>query len=751
MTENRRDHLKLICEIGELSGIFKSSANLENFLQKIVEMIARHMNSDVCSIYLYDHPQQELVLSANKGLNAELIGKVRLKINEGLTGYAFIENKPLFEKNASQNPLYRLVPDLGEELFESYVAVPIVRGSSKIGVIVIQNTAKDFFVEEDVRVLQTITTQLANTIEMTNLILSIDKKSDFDETVATVKDLKMVRGRVGSPGYAFGEICIINKNKKINSYASKVLRTYSLADFNKAVEKTEKQLEFFQLKIEEKLYDVASLIFAAQILMLKDVSFINAIVSLINAGDNPPLAVIHVVENFIQKFANIENLYLQEKSHDVRDVGIRIIENLLYEDEMVIQEFDNRIVIAIDLLPSDILKMSLSNVKGIILLSGGVTSHISILAGSLQIPLIIADEEALFHLTPDTTIIMDAQQGNVYIDPSSEIQQNFHNIDDLQMSIDHLKEEVKEITLTRDGVNVSLKANINLLSDLKLAKDLKADGIGLYRTEFPFIVRSNFPSEEEQFIIYQKLIKEMGDKEVIFRTLDIGGDKVLSYFDHHLSEKNPFLGLRSIRFSLKHVEIFSQQIRAILRAGINSHIKIMFPMISSLDEYLKAKNILMQCIDDLQRENIPCNANPKLGIMLEIPSILEILEEFTQYVDFFSIGTNDFIQYMLATDRTNEKVSGLYLPHHPSILRALNKITTISKRFGVEVSICGEMASDPKYIKFLMGIGFRNLSVNPISIFHIQKEIERITITDAEIYAQKLLTMAKIEEITEYL
>lgn len=750
--ERKRDNLNFICEIGELSGIFKSSDSLENFLQRIVEMISQHMNSNVCSIYLYDPVHHELVLSANMGLNKDLVEKLRLKSDQGLTGYAFTKNISLFEKNASQNPKYCLIPGLGEEQYESFVAVPIVRGSSKIGVVVIQNTSKDFFLEEDVKLLQTITSQLANTIEMTRLLMSFDKTAEApEEELAPLQNVKMVKGRVGSPGFAFSQIFILNKKKKLEAYIDKVTRTFTLPDFYMALEKTEKQLERFQQRIEETLYDVASLIFTAQILMLKDQAFISGIIAEIEGGLNPPIAVIKVVEEFIRKFDSIENPYLQEKSYDIRDVGIRIIENLISEDESIYREYEDRIVIARDLLPSDILKMSLCSVKGIILLSGGITSHVSILAGSLQMPLIIADEEALFHLEDSTKVIMDAQQGNIYVNPQKDIIENFRNVESQEDAVGHLKDLIKDETLTKDGVKISLNANINLLSDLKLANELKAESVGLYRTEFPFIVRSTFPNEEEQYVIYKKLMDRLGDKEATFRTLDIGGDKVLSYYDHHLNEKNPFLGLRSIRFSLKHKEIFSEQIRAILRAGVNHCVRIMFPMISSMDELFAARLVVDECIQQLKKEGTPFNPMPKIGIMVEIPSILEIMEELAPHIDFFSVGTNDFVQYMLAIDRTNEKVSDMYLSHHPSILRALNKIANIAFKTRKELSICGEMANDPLYTRFLVGVGFRSLSLNPLAIFRIQKEIELITLTAAKDHARSLLSLARIEDINKFL
>ncbi len=288
-------------------------------------------------------------------------------------------------------------------------------------------------------------------------------------------------------------------------------------------------------------------------------------------------------------------------------------------------------------------------------------------------------------------------------------------------------------------------SNVNLLSDLKAAREFHSDGIGLYRTEFPFLVRSNFPSEEEQFVIYKRLIEGMPSKEITFRTLDIGGDKVLSYY-HFEKEQNPFLGMRSIRFSLKHKDIFEQQIRAILRAGVNAPIRIMFPMISSLDEFLEAKSVVDQCLQDLAKEKIPHHTHPSIGLMIELPSVLEIIRDLAQVTDFFCIGTNDFIQYMLAVDRTNEKVADFYLPHHPAILRALNRVVKTAQRYKRDVSLCGDMAHQEKYIPYLLAIGLRKLSIDGRYFPKIQSAIAQIDLQSAEKKLEEILKQARLSD-----
>jgi len=743
----KRDHTKLICGISELNSLFEDAPSLETFLQKIVDMIADHMHSEVCSIYLYYEDRGELVLTATYGLHPDSIGKVTMKLGEGLTGLALKELRPICESSAQDNPNFKYFPGIGEERFESFLAVPIIRGQTKIGVMVTQNLKKNYFTSEDVSVCRAITSQLANTIETTKLLMMLREVQQGKVETPKVQDLKFIKGRVGSEGFAFCEAVVLDvESFRRLSEARNFSIRYTVEDFHRAVRLTEKQLEDYQSQIEEQLADVASLIFMAQILMLKDKGFVDAITNLIEKGLNPPNAVLKIVNNYVAKFNAMSDSYLREKSHDVMDIGKRLLENLVGASEDC-DDCQGRIVIARELFPSNILKLSSQGVKGVILLSGGVSSHLSILARSLNIPLVITDTAQLLEIRQRTKILLDAEQGNIYVEPSESIIVNFKEREDARARLVELKESLKEETHTKDGIRVKLLSNINLLSDLKTSRELKSEGIGLYRTEFPFIVRSDFPSEEEQLVIYQKLIAGMPDKEITFRTLDIGGDKVLSYYNHE-KEENPFLGMRSIRFSLRHKEIFMAQVRAILRAGHDVDIKIMFPMISSLDEFIEAREIVCECVRRLKEERVPHNGSVPIGIMVELPAVLEIMEDLAAEADFLCIGTNDFIQYLLAVDRTNEKVADMYLAHHPAVLRSLKKIVAAGIKFKKDVTICGDMAHEPKYIPYLLGIGIRRLSLDSRHLPKIKSTISKIDLEKAKKLTEELLSHNRLSHIT---
>ncbi len=740
------DHTKLLCDISELNSLFEDSSSLEAFLQRIVEMIAKHMQSQVCSIYLYYDESQELVLTATYGLHLSSVGKVKMKLGEGLTGLALKELRPICEGSGSSNPNFKYFPGIGEEKFDSFLAVPIIRGHTKIGAMVIQNIKKNYFEQDDIHVLKAITSQLANTIEVAKILMTFNRSQSKNLVTKKAVELKLIKGRVGSEGYAWAESAVLGKNDFWTAFTQRQFARYSLEDFHRAVQATEKQLEDLQREIEERLSDVASLIFTAQILMLKDKGFMDAIVEKIKEGDNPPLAIISVVKNYVAMFQQLSNAYVREKGQDVEDIGKRLLENLTGNREGH-SDLEGKIVVARELFPSNILQLSSQGVKGVILLSGGVSSHLCILARSLEIPLVIADQEELLNITPGTPILLDAEQGNIYVSPSREVRASFKEQEEARARLRESADTLREKTHTADGVRIKLLANINLLSDLKAARGLKSEGIGLYRTEFPFIVRSNFPSEEEQYVIYKKLVEGMPDKEIVFRTLDIGGDKVLSYYSFE-KEENPFLGMRSIRFSLRHQDIFAAQIRAILRAGFNADVKMMFPMVSSLDEFIAARDVARACLRELKQEDVKHKANISLGMMVELPSVLEIIDDLAQEADFLCIGTNDFIQYMLAVDRTNEKVADLYLAHHPSILRALKKIVAAGRKFQKEVTVCGDMAEDPRYIPYLIGIGLRRFSLNPRNIPKVKLLMEKIDVVSAEKITVKLLAQKRLSEIS---
>jgi phosphotransferase system, enzyme I, PtsP len=606
----------------------------------------------------------------------------------------------------------------------------------------------------DVMALRAAASQLAGAIENARLLMSMNNPKNPVLNATALDQLKFIRGESAGCGYARASSTVFGKSHGwLLTEPSESETAYTLKHFYRAVQLTTDQLQELQSRVAERLPESASLIFTAHFMILKDERFIQEILGHIEKGVPPPEAVRMVARHYIALFSSSPYMYLREKVNDMEDLAGRILANFQLRDMEAPLLCKGRIVIARELYPSDILKLASEEVAGIILVSGGATSHVAILARSMQIPLIIADRPELLTLPEETAVLMDAASlslgGNIYVNPSEKVIHQFEIRNQARAATSSLADAMTPTTEMRDGQRIHLLANINLLSELALARDLKAEGIGLYRSEFPFLIRNSFPSEQEQYPIYKSLFDGMPDKTVTIRTLDVGGDKILAYSDA-AAESNPELGLRSIRFSLRNPDIFEQQIKAILRAGADAQSpRIMFPMISSVDEFQAACRLVKDCRDDLQRQGLPHHPAPEIGMMIELPSVMEIIEELAAEADFFSIGTNDFVQYMLAVDRTNEKVAEYYQPWHPSVLRSLARIVGAVIQQNKAVSICGEMAHEPEYIPFFLGIGVRILSADPQFLPLVQRTIRRLTLSDATEYAQMLLSESTLKGTRE--
>ncbi len=696
------------------------------------------MGADACALYLFDDDIQILTLKASKGLCVDATGNIPSELGEGLAGIAFNEMQAVREGDTVKN-----------SGFCSSLAIPILRGKNRIGAILLQSVKIDYFSDEDINTFRAITAQLVSTIEMAKLLFSFDHPKVNPVVEPQAIELKFIQGRVGAEGFAFGD-SVVFAPLLLGDF--KVLdgeNDLTVDDFHRAIILTEQELYAMQKVIEKKLLDVVALIFSAQIMMLKDQSMIGAMEAMMANGIPPQDAVRAVVLQYVARFDQMTNEYVREKRYDVIDVGRRILTNMFGRMDSH-HQYAAKVVIVHELLPSDVLKLSLQNVAGIVLLSGGITSHVAILARSLNIPLVIVDEPRLLTLQDGSSILLDGAMGNISIEPSEDVIRAFQEKQAVHADDNRIQEGLLAETCMNDGTRVVLLANINILADLAVAKAFKAEGVGLYRTEFPFLLRGDFPSEEEQCIIYRRLVEDMKGREITFRTLDIGGDKMLSYYDNG-KEANPFLGLRSIRFSLKHLDIFVCQIRAILRASFDTDVRIMFPMISSVEEFVVARNLVMESAGALKAEGKPHQGRPSIGAMIEIPSILEVIDELAQQADFFSIGTNDLIQYMLAVDRTNEKVADCYFPHHPAVLRSMKRVAEAAHRHQRDISVCGDMAHDPRYISFLIGIGIHKFSLDARYLPQIQQRIMAIDARRAEAFAAELLGKASVDETARLL
>ncbi len=732
-------HLDLLYGMGKLTGLVTGDSDIETFLDKTVRLVATHLQAQVCSIYLFEEGENLLILKATQGLNPGAVDNVLMKPGEGLVGRSFKTQSIIREGDVSRNPGFKYFDQAGEDPFNSLLCIPIHRGMERIGVLAVQHRDLNHFTRKDERTLKTAVTQVAGALASARLLMELDLQrrgkgqTDLPSTI---------QGQVAIGGSTMGKSRIMGQNRKSALYGpARPHPPYSKADFKAALARTTQELKTLQDAFAKRLPESATLIFTAHFMILKDKNFTGRMATLMDQGVPPLAAVKKVARKYIALFSSSPHAYMREKTVDVEDLTLRILSHFPGREDQKPGSRGN-IVIAPELYPSDMLKLAASNVRGVVLAAGGAASHVTILSRSLGITLIIADDTRLLKLPEDTQLYLDTDQRRIYIDPPLET----HSFFKIQSRIEArtARRPLAPETRTLDGERISLLANVNLLSEVEAAREFNADGIGLYRTEFPFLIRSAFPSENEQYLIYRKLLKGMGNAPVTIRTLDSGGEKALPYSGIS-REANPELGLRSIRFSLRYREIFETQTRAILRAGHGrKKLGIMFPLVSSVDEFLEARTIVEDCIRDLREEETPQVDRLDIGMMIELPSVLATLDEFAQLADFFAIGTNDLIQYLLGADRANRLVADHYIPHHPAVNRAIRNVAQAADRAGIPVSVCGEMAHDPDYIPFLLGVGIRKLSVDPQFLSRVQSTISGLGLNHCETYAQTLLDQASV-------
>ncbi|MBN1556677.1 MAG: phosphoenolpyruvate--protein phosphotransferase [Lentisphaerae bacterium] len=735
------DHLRLLAEVGEDLAHLAGSPNVHGFLEETVRKLADHLDTAVCSIYLYDETTAELVLEATVGLSPESVGRIRLGLNEGLVGKAMAELRHIAVVEASKHPDYRYFPEAGEEPFDCFLAAPILRGLERIGVLVVQRAAPHRFTDEEVGVVRALASQLAGAVGHAKVMLELQQTRAAPEPPSALPPV--IEGNGVSSGCAVGHACVLRRGVSLAQVAAAAGGNDPAAVL-RAFDGAAEELADMQAHLSQRLPEAAALVFEAHVMMLQDHDFRDRVLGLMREGRSDAAAVAETALQYMRVFEASEHDYMKEKARDIEDLALRIIERLQAGKRPAEDAVTERVVVARELLPSDMLRLALGRVSGIVLTGGGASSHVSILARSLQIPTVIADAPELLHLRDNTLVALDGDSGRVYAAPSEAVTARFAERLRAELAVEEAADTMLPETRTRDGVRVRLMANINLLGELDLAVRLKAEGVGLYRTEFPFLVRDAFPTREEQEQIYRRLFGAMEGKEITVRTLDAGGDKLLAYFDS-AGEANPELGLRSTRFTLAHPEIFDDQLAALLRAWDGtSPLRIMFPMIASPDEFCAARDRLLAC---MERERVDAGGLLSVGMMLELPAVAEMMDAFCELADFFSIGTNDFVQYMLAADRANARVAAYYCPHHPAVLRALHRVVSAAVAAGRDIAVCGEMAHDPRYVRFFTGIGVRKLSVDPHWLPAVQRTIAAQSAAETAAYAQALLDARSVKAV----
>jgi len=562
-----------------------------------------------------------------------------------------------------------------------------------------------------------------------------------------------VQGISASQGIAYGQIFIYLQSKvDIPSYqVDPDKRIDEIARFDKALLVTRQQIAKVQDEVEKNLGKNEALIFDAHLLVLEDQALISETIrEFETTGLNIETCFDNVSKKYIQAFSEIDDEYLRERAGDIRDVAQRVLQNLLGQAENNLSHLvERRIVVANDLSPADSAGIDRGSGLAIVTDSGSKTSHAAIVARSMRVPAVVGVRDLTKRVKMGDWALVDGYDGIVILNPSEDTLFRYGKIQTQRKSVEsRLLEANRQKAVTLDGVEVSLMANIEKVEEVALAKEFFAQGVGLFRTEYLYLNASRMPTEQEQFLAYNAVVEGLAPNPVIIRTLDLGADKPMTSDPAMFpKEDNPFMGFRAIRFCLEHQDLFKDQLRAILLASHHGKAKLMYPMISGADELAQANAILEECKAELRVRGQPFDDNLEVGAMIEIPSAAFTVDLLAAQCDFFSIGTNDLIQYMLAIDRGNDRIAHMYEPAHPAVLRTLKRIVDDAHRLGVPVSVCGEMASDPAYAPLLLGLGVDSLSMSPPLLPAVKFLVRAMKMSDARELAVEVLGMASAGEI----
>jgi phosphotransferase system enzyme I (PtsP) len=729
---------------------------LDTALFKLASRVKHTLSVDSCSIYLADYDTQEFILKATDGLHPDAVEQVRIGFSEGLIGLVGQREEPLNIVNAHNHPRFKHYPEVKEEKYNAFLGTPIINQRRVLGVITLQQSQMRRFSEDEEAFLVTLAAQLALEITNADIRGALTLSNSNDNTARQ----KNVRGIAGSPGLAIGKG--VSPDKSINLKNWVVKRTQSPQDqiqlYRKGVEVTRGHVDALSERLDDGIPDDVKSIFQLYHHLLDANSLGREVEEKIRQGWDAASSLKMVVESYAARFQAMDDPYMQERAIDIVDLSDRILANILYEangqkvTEQVITE--PSILVADEVSAPMLAEFPRDKLKGIISIRGSNNSHAAILARAMGVPAVMGCQNVTPALLEDKEILLDGYSGEVIVSPERNIKTEFIQLIDEESAIaEKINAEADKPCESVDGCRMSLYINAGLSAEVELNAEQIGAGVGLYRTEIPFMLRERFPSEQEQVKLYRQVLEAAPSLPITMRTLDVGGDKPLPYFP--INEENPFLGWRGIRLTLDHPEIFLVQVRAMLRASVGlSNLQIMLPMISTVSELQESKRLINQAyyeICDEIAESGQTLTKPKLGIMLEVPSVLYQLPQLAKHVDFFSVGSNDLTQYLLAVDRNNTRVAGLYNSYHPAVLGALYDVVQKANQNQVPVTICGEIAGEPAGALLLMGMGYRRLSMNGFNLRKINWLIRKVTLDECKQLLSLALTSVSQEEVFVHL
>ncbi|MCW8900216.1 MAG: phosphoenolpyruvate--protein phosphotransferase [Gammaproteobacteria bacterium] len=726
--------------------------NLEQALNVIVTRVKNFMNVEVCSVFLTNELDNEYVLMATDGLNPDAIGKVRLNHDTGLVSLIATRAELINLADAVTNPRYQHFPEASEEGFHGFLGVPIIQHRKVLGVLVIQSTKIQKFSDDDETFLITVAAQLAAAIVHAEASGGISGLQQPNNKSQHEQEAKPIHGLPGAPGVAIGTALVMYPPADIDAIPDRFVDDVEneVKIFNAAVEAVAQDIKKLSERLKSVLPEEDRALFDVYLLMLNSQAMSGVTRDRIREGNWAPGALRDTIQEHEKVFREMEDSYLRERADDVRDLGRRILMHLQEESQNNIEFPENTILVGEDISASMLAEVPTDKLAGVISVRGSRTSHVAILARAMGISAVMGVTDLPVGKVDGRMLIADGYSGRIFISPSDKVINEFKILVEQEESLSDELMALRDLPAqTEDGIKISLLANSGLLSDITPSLQSGAEGIGLYRTEFPFMSRQKFPSEEEQRLIYRQVLESFYPRPVTLRTLDVGGDKALPYFP--IVEDNPFLGWRGIRITLDHPEIFLVQIRAMIRASIGlNNLKILLPMISNVTELNEALGFIHQVYGELLEEGEEV-VMPEIGVMIEVPSAVYQAGNLARRVDFLSIGTNDLTQYILAVDRNNARVAALYDSLHPAVIRAILQVVESARAHDIPVSVCGEMAGDPVAALLLLAMGIDSLSMSVSSLPRVKWVVRNVTRERARQILGDVLLLEDALSIREYL
>ncbi len=716
-----------------------AASDMTQALNLAVTHIKDELHANACSIFLINEERGEYILMATHGLNTEMVAKAKLKLGEGLVGLVGEREEPINVGNAPEHPHYKSYRTLDEQDYFGFIGVPIISQGELLGVLVVQRSEAGEFAEEEEAFLVTLVTQIAPEIAKARAkgaLVALTKRR------RRKSDAYVLKGIPGAPGVAIGQAVVIYPPADLDAVPDRPAEDieHEINLFETALQAARDEINELQTRAKATLSVAENALFDAYLRLLDSRSLMNEVEDEIKNNQWAQGAVKRVIKKHILQFESLDDPYLKERAADFRDLGRRILSNLQTSKRQTPDYPKQTILVSEEVTATALMEVPIEQLVGVMSGTGSANSHVAILARALGLPTVMGVTGTPLSQLSGKDFIVDGYNGEVYVSPSASVKREFKELAAEEQQLDQELDALHDLPAeTKDGHVVSLLVNTGLAVDGGLSLSAGAEGVGLYRTEMPFMIRDRFPSEEEQRIMYRQLLNTFSPRPVVMRTLDIGGDKALTYFP--VQEENPFLGWRGVRITLDHPEIFLQQIRAMLHASEElNNLALMLPMVTSVSEVEASLRLIKQAHLELIDEGIKVKM-PKLGLMIEVPAAVYQAFEFAKRVDFISVGTNDLIQYILAVDRNNPRVANIYNGFHPAVLRALNDIVKAGRKANRSVSICGEMAGDPVAAVLLLGMGYDALSMSARSLPRIKWVIRQFSLEKAKQLVKEVLKM----------